>query len=123
MKSMRALLARVMMVAIMAVAAPAAAQFSESFNFLKAVKDKDGAKATEILDKPGNTVVNTRDTDTGETGLHIVTNKNASTAHFTIGAEEFQTPPVQVNGLADGMKVGLIVSGFFKAVMRVERRG
>jgi ankyrin repeat protein len=58
------------------LAAPAAAQFSESYNFLKAVKDKDGAKATEILDKPGNTVVNTRDADTGETGLHITTRRS-----------------------------------------------
>lgn len=57
-------------------AAPAAAQFSESYNFLKAVKDKDGAKATEILDKPGNTVVNTRDNDTGDTGLHIATRRS-----------------------------------------------
>jgi uncharacterized protein len=54
---------------------PAAAQFSESYNFLKAVKDKDGGKATELLDKPGNTIVNTRDNDTGETALHIVTKR------------------------------------------------
>ena len=56
-------------------------------------------------------------------GFHIVTNKNVSTAHFTIGGEEFQTQPVQVNGMTDGTKVGLIVTGFLKAVMRVERRG
>jgi ankyrin repeat protein len=58
------------------LASPAVAQFSESYNFLKAVRDKDGAKATEILDKPGNTVVNTRDTDTGETALHITTRRS-----------------------------------------------
>ena len=57
------------------VAQPAAAQFSESYNFLKAVKDKDGSKATEYLDKQGNTLVNTRDTDTGDTALHIVTKR------------------------------------------------
>lgn len=64
--------------AVMAAAAasPAAAQFSESYNFLKAVRDKDGNKAKEILEKPGNTVVNTRDTDTGETGLHIATRRS-----------------------------------------------
>ena len=73
--SMRTLLPRLVMMAAMAMAVPAAAQFSDSYNFLKAVKDKDGAKATEILDKPGNTVVNTRDADTGETGLHIVTKR------------------------------------------------
>ena len=53
------------------LAAPARAQFSDSYNFLKAVKDKDGGKATEFLDKPGNTVVNTRELDTGDTALHL----------------------------------------------------
>jgi len=58
-----------------ALAAPAGlhAQFSDSFNFLKAVRDADGAKATEILNKPGNVIINTRDGQTGETALHIVT--------------------------------------------------
>jgi uncharacterized protein len=65
-----------MALAVFLAATPAAAQFSDSYNFLKAVKDKDGAKATEILDKPGNTVVNTRDGDTGETGLHITTRRS-----------------------------------------------
>ena len=55
----------------MTVASPAAAQFTDSYNFIKAVKDKDGAKAQELLEKPGNTLVNTRDSDTGDTGLHI----------------------------------------------------
>jgi ankyrin repeat protein len=66
--------------------APAAAQFSDAYNFLKAVKDKDGAKATELLDKPGNTMVNTRDGDTGETALHIVTRRGDLTwVGFLVG--------------------------------------
>ena len=60
-----------MAVVALALASPAAAQFTDSYYFIKAVKDKDGAKAQEILDKPGTTVVNTRDSDTGDTGLHI----------------------------------------------------
>lgn len=65
---------------------PAAAQFSDAYSFLKAVKEKDGAKATEFLDKPGNTVVNTRDGDTGETALHIVTRRGDLTwVGFLIG--------------------------------------
>ena len=55
--------------------------------------------------------------------IQIVTNKNASTAHLYIGGEEFQTQPVMVAGLTQGQKVGLVVSGFFKAVLRAERRG
>ncbi|MCB2015443.1 MAG: ankyrin repeat domain-containing protein [Sphingobium sp.] len=53
----------------------ALAQFSDSYNFLKAVRDKDGGKVTEITGKPGSTIVNTRDRSTGETALHIVTQR------------------------------------------------
>lgn len=57
----------------MAVAAPAAAQqFSEGYNFLKAVKERDGTKVTAALEKPGTTVVNARDLASGEGALHIV---------------------------------------------------
>jgi ankyrin repeat protein len=51
------------------------AQFSGSFNFLKAVKDRDGAKVTDIIQKPGSgpVIIDTRDPATGETALHIVT--------------------------------------------------
>ena len=50
----------------------ASAQFSDSYNFLKAVKDRDGNKATDILSKPGSVIVDTRDALSGETALHIV---------------------------------------------------
>ena len=49
------------------------AQFSESYNFLKAVRERDGAKATEIVSKPGSVIINTRDDKNGESALHIVT--------------------------------------------------
>jgi ankyrin repeat protein len=61
------------------IATPAAAQFSDSYNFLKAVREKDGAKATEYLDKPGTTIVNVRDSDTGETALMIATRRSDAT--------------------------------------------
>jgi uncharacterized protein len=51
----------------------ASAQFSESYNFLKAVRERDGNKATELVSKPGSIIVNTRDDKNGETALHIVT--------------------------------------------------
>lgn len=54
------------------LAAPAAAQFSDSYNFLKAVKERDGTEATRFLNEPGTTIVNTRDITSGETALHIV---------------------------------------------------
>lgn len=52
---------------------PAAAQlYSEGYEFLKAVRDKDGDAATEMLNKPGTQVINTRDITTGDTGLHLM---------------------------------------------------
>ena len=67
-------------IALVAVSAPVAAQaqFSDSFNFIKAVKEADGAKATEFLNRPGSVIVNTRDGSTGETALHIVTARRDS---------------------------------------------
>jgi hypothetical protein len=57
----------------MVLAAPAAAQFqSEGYQFLEAVKDREGDKATDMLSKPGTQLVNTRDITSGDTGLHIV---------------------------------------------------
>ena len=61
-------------VAALALAAPpATAQFSQSYNFIDAVKDRDATKAKEILDKPGSTAVNTLDGASGQTALQIVT--------------------------------------------------
>jgi uncharacterized protein len=51
------------------------AQFSESYNFLKAVRDKDGNKATEIVSKPGSVIIDTKDNTTGDAAVHIVTKR------------------------------------------------
>lgn len=57
-----------------APAMPVAAQnFSEGYEFLKAVKDRDGDKVTAALDKPGSTLVNARDVSNGQSALYIVT--------------------------------------------------
>ncbi|MEO9634274.1 MAG: ankyrin repeat domain-containing protein [Parasphingorhabdus sp.] len=58
--------------AAVSISSPAAAQFSDSYNFLKAVKDRDGDEATKFLSRPGTVIVNTRDISSGQTGLHIV---------------------------------------------------
>lgn len=56
-----------------ALTAPAQAQlFSQGYEFLEAVKERDGDAVTEMLNKPGTQVVNTRDITNGRTGLHIV---------------------------------------------------
>lgn len=58
--------------ALFMIALPAHAQFTENYTFLKAVSERDGEQATELLDRPGSTIVDARDLKTGETGLHIV---------------------------------------------------
>ncbi|HEX5181903.1 MAG TPA: ankyrin repeat domain-containing protein [Allosphingosinicella sp.] len=61
------------------IAAPAAAQnYSDGYNFLKAVKDHDGDKVTALLNKPGTTVIDSRDAS-GDTALHIVTRNHDTT--------------------------------------------
>lgn len=62
-------------IVVLALASPAAAQFSDSYNFLKAVKERDVNKAIELADKPGTTIVNVRDGDSGEMAIHIVTKR------------------------------------------------
>lgn len=60
--------------------APAAyAQFSDSYNFLKAVKERKGEEAEKFLAEPGSVIINTRDSTTGETALHIVIQRRDST--------------------------------------------
>lgn len=54
--------------------APATAQrMSEGYQFLEAVRKRDGAAVTDLLDQPGSTLVNARDIGSGETALHIAT--------------------------------------------------
>ncbi|WP_298400021.1 ankyrin repeat domain-containing protein [Sphingobium sp.] len=57
----------------------AQAQFSDTYNFLKAVKDKDGQKVTDLLQKPGSTVINSRDVNSGENALHYIVARRDST--------------------------------------------
>ena len=56
-------------------AVPVAAQFSDSYNFLKAVRDRKGEEAEKFITVPGSgaVIINTTADDSGETALHIVT--------------------------------------------------
>ena len=52
-------------------ALPAAAQFSDSYKFLEAVRKGDNDAIVKALEQPGVTPVNTKDKTTGETALMI----------------------------------------------------
>lgn len=53
-------------------ASPAQAQFQDSYNFQKAVKDRDITKVNKFLSEPGSVIIDTRDFSSGDTALHIV---------------------------------------------------
>ncbi len=57
------------------LAAPSAAQFSDRYEFFKAVKDSDALKAKSVIDEPGSTIINQRDPENGEMALHMVTKR------------------------------------------------
>ncbi|MGB7406415.1 MAG: ankyrin repeat domain-containing protein [Pacificimonas sp.] len=63
------------LVALATMATPGAAQFSERYEFFKAVKDGDAAEVKALMEKPGSVIVNSRERDTGQTALHIVTDR------------------------------------------------
>ncbi|MEZ5742723.1 MAG: ankyrin repeat domain-containing protein [Sphingomonadaceae bacterium] len=57
------------------LASPAQAQFSDGYKFLEAVKKKEGQKVEDALSEPGTTVIRSRDVTSGETALHVVTQR------------------------------------------------
>lgn len=57
----------------LAVSVPAAAQnYSDSYSFLKAVRERDGNKVANLVAEPGSIVINTRERSTGDAALHLV---------------------------------------------------
>lgn len=72
---MRAAVRNAILAAAIALAGASAAQaqFSNVYNFFQAVKERDVLKAKGMLDKPGSTVADQRDPQTGGTALHLVT--------------------------------------------------
>jgi ankyrin repeat protein len=60
------------MILVLSVPASGQQTFSDSFTFLKAVKERDGDKVTALVSEPGSVVINTRDRSSGEGALHIV---------------------------------------------------
>ena len=57
------------------IATPVIAQFSDGYTFLKAVRDRDGAKAESVIANPSSTAINARDPSSGEGALHIIAHR------------------------------------------------
>jgi ankyrin repeat protein len=74
-------------VATLAPGIAIAQSFSGSYTFLKAIRDRDGAKVTELVNQPGSTVLESRDPQTGEGALQIVVKRRDTTwLSFLLGA-------------------------------------
>jgi ankyrin repeat protein len=74
--------------AALLLAAPAGAQqYSNSFTFLKAVKERDGNKVTELISSPSaHVLINTGEASTGNTALHLVAqDRDLTWLSFLIG--------------------------------------
>ncbi len=83
---MHKILRALLLGAIFAFPTLSAAQFSESYSFLKAVKDRDGTEATKYVSKPGSVIIDTHDISNGETALHIVAkDRDLTWLHFLLG--------------------------------------
>ena len=61
------------MLATLGLADTAQAQFSKGYKFLEAVRKREANQVNDALNEPGSQIVNTRDSTSGETALHIVT--------------------------------------------------
>src|SRR3546814_11442523 len=53
--------------------------YAEGYKFLGAVRDAKGQDVTDLLAKPGTTVINSHDRKNGEGALHIVVRRNDPT--------------------------------------------
>jgi uncharacterized protein len=74
-----AAMAMAMTAPVVPLAAQSGGMMSEGYEFLKAVRERNGTKVTEALTQPGNTLIGTRDLNTGETALHIVVERRDAT--------------------------------------------
>lgn len=96
--------------------ATAQAQFSDSYQFLKAVRERDGMKVKGFMDQPGSTLVDTKDQSSGDAALHIVVKGRdiawinflgAGGANIDIRDRNGNTPLILASqlGFSDGVKV------------------
>lgn len=75
-----------MLTAAVVLPGPALAQFSDGYKFLEAVRKRNDKDVTELLEKGGPSLINTRDQTSLDTGLHIATRqKNLVYVTFLLG--------------------------------------
>lgn len=100
------------------IATPALAQFSPSYKFLESVRKSEAQEVTDAVSTPGSTIINTRDTSSGQTALHIVIARRDATwlrfllamgADPNIGDNKGVTPLMLATNLGFGDAVTMLV--------------
>lgn len=101
--------------ATLVVAAPAHAQhFSDSYQFLEAIRKQDGTKAMQLISDTNGSILNTRDRSTGEAALHIVARLGDSTwLRYLI--QKGANPNIQ-DGNGDTPMIVAVRSGYTEGV-------
>ena len=94
---------------------PASAQhFSDSFEFLEAVRKGDGTKVMKLLTDTNGSIINTKSRQTGEAALHIVA-KNGDAVYLRFLIQKGANPNIQ-DGTGNTPMMIAIASGFDEGV-------
>ena len=65
--------------ALLAVPAVAQLNSTDRYKFMEAIKNQKGQEVTDLLAKPGNSLVNSQDPGSGDTALHMVVRRGDTT--------------------------------------------
>lgn len=96
-------------------AAPAYAQsFSDSYQFLEAVRKGDGTKVMKLMTDTNGNIVNTKSRETGEAALHIVA-KNGDPVYLRYLIQKGANPNIQ-DGQGNSPMMIAVNSGFDEGV-------
>lgn len=105
--------------ALLATAVPAAAQqFSDSYEFLEAVRKSDGGKVNTFLENKALRIVNAKDRNNGEGALHIVTKRRDQTYLIVLLAQNDINPNLQ-DRAGDTPLLSAVAAGWSEGVSRL----
>lgn len=80
---------------LLLAATPACAQhFSDSYQFLEAVRKGDGTKVMQLMTETNGNIVNTKSRETGEAALHIIA-KNGDSVYLRYLIQKGANPNIQ----------------------------
>ncbi|MCW3846814.1 ankyrin repeat domain-containing protein [Sphingomonas sp. LB-2] len=107
---------------LLLVAAPAHAQhFSDSYQFLEAIRKQDGGKVMQIITDTNGSIIDTKDRSTGEGALHIVV-RQADSTWLRYLIQKGANPNIQ-DGRGNTPMMLAVETGFVEGVQILIRYG